>query len=349
MLSPLALLLCALALPAQQPPVPAEAQAQYAQAEILLQQNRIAEAEVALTQAHTLAPANPVILTLLARVKSRLGESAPSIALFEQVAALAPRSPQAHLDLAIALSDGGNLPRALDETALAIKLAPTLAAAHLNRARILADLKRQDDAAAEFATAARLDPGNPDTFFYWALVERERSQLHHEAELLERAVKLQPDNEKAWFLLGRSLNEQGRRTEAIPALRHAVALDPRAESATYMLARALRPTDPAAANELMARFNAARQADAALEASKRLGDEANQAAAGQQWPGAIRLYRQALATCGECEAAAALHKNLGLAFCRSGDIPAGRAELEQARQLNPNDPDILKALEVLNQ
>jgi len=336
----------AIAAQAQQTASP---QQQLAQAQILLQQNRLAEAEVALTGANALAPKDTDILTLLARVKTRLGESSAAIALFEQVVALKPNSAAAHLDLAIALSDSGNLNRALDEATVASHLAPADALAHLNRARILADLKRADEANAEFAIAARRDPANPDTYFYWALLERERSHLPHEAELLQRTVKLQPDNSKAWFLLGRSLNEQGRTTEAIPALRRAIELNPHAESAYYMLARILQPSDPAQATRLMAQFRAVRDQDAALEAAKRLGDQGYQASNNQQWSEAVRIYQQALATCGDCAIAAALHKNLGLALCHSGDIPAGRAELEQSMKLDPNDPDTIKALAVLKQ
>jgi tetratricopeptide (TPR) repeat protein len=335
-----------LAVQAQQPGRP---QQQLAQAQALLQQNRLAEAEVALANAQTLAPGNPEILTLLARVKTRLGESSAAIALFEQVAALRPNSAAAHLDLAIAFSDAGNLNRALDEATLASHLAPTNALAHLNRARILADLKRGDEANAEFAIAVGRDPANPDTFYYWALLERERNHLAHEAELLQRTVKLQPDNSKAWFLLGRSLKEQGRSAEAIPALRRAIELNPHAESAYYMLARILQPANPAESTRLMAQFQAVREQDAALEAAKRLGDQGYQASSDHQWPEAVRIYHQALATCGDCAIAAALHKNLGLALCHAGDIPAGRAELEQSMKLDPNDPDTVRALAVLKQ
>jgi tetratricopeptide (TPR) repeat protein len=345
-----ALLLLALSISAAaQTHQPASPQQQLAEAQTLLQQNRLAEAEVVLTNAQTLTPGNTEILTLLARVKTRLGESSAAIALFEQVAALKPNSPAAHLDLAIALSDAGDLNRALDQATLASHLAPANALAHLNRARILADLKRADEANAEFAIAARRGPENPDTYFYWALLERERNHLVHEAELLQRTVKLQPDNSKAWFLLGRSLNEQGRTAQAIPALRRAMELNPHAESAYYMLARILQPSDPTEATRLMNQFHAVRDQDAALEAAKRLGDQGYQASNNQQWSEAVRIYHQALATCGDCAIAAALHKNLGLALCHSGDIPAGRAELEQSMKLDPNDPDTIKALAVLKQ
>jgi Flp pilus assembly protein TadD len=42
-----------------------------------------------------------------------------------------------------------------------------------------------------------------------------------------------------------------------------------------------------------------------------------------------------------------LHKDLGLIYCRSGDLTNGLAELLEAQKLTPNDPDIAAALQVL--
>ena len=69
--------------------------------------------------------------------------------------------------------------------------------------------------------------------------------------------------------------------------------------------------------------------------------------AGPGWPQAIAQLQEGLKICGDCRALALLHKNLGLIYCRSGDLKSGRVELLEARQLAPKDPDITAALQLL--
>ena len=57
--------------------------------------------------------------------------------------------------------------------------------------------------------------------------------------------------------------------------------------------------------------------------------------------------REALQVCGECRFSADLHRNLGLIYCRQGDLQNGKRELEAALQLRPGDPDARQAMEVI--
>jgi tetratricopeptide (TPR) repeat protein len=109
----------------------------------------------------------------------------------------------------------------------------------------------------------------------------------------------------------------------------------------------LRKTDPEESQRLLQDYHAVQQKQSTLDQSKSLGNEAYAAAGKQDWPEAIRLLRKAIELCDSCEAAAGLHKNLGLALCKNGDIQAGRAELEISLHLNPVDPDVVKALEII--
>ena len=315
----------------------------------LVHQGRLAEAEVALEKAKSLSPEDTQVLTLLGKVKGRLGEFQPAIVLFQRVVELKPKSADAHLNLAIVLSDAGELPHALVETAKALALDPNLAAAHFNRARILDDLKREPEAGAEFAKACRLTPNDADCFFYWSFVERAEGNFAKETTLLQRVVKLQPDRAKAYVLLGSSLLEQSRSAEAVVALRRALEIDPNSSEATYMLSRALKTSDPNESRRLKEHFDALKQKTGALERSKTLGNQAYGASTQQDWVKSEGLYREALETCGDCEIQAALHKNLGLVLCRAGNLQEGGSELRKALELNPNDPDVVKALSVLEQ
>jgi tetratricopeptide (TPR) repeat protein len=315
----------------------------------LIREGRLAEAEVFLQKAVQASPEDVSLLTLLGKIKGRMREYPDAIAIFQRVIQLSQKSADAHVDLAIAYSDAGAFPKALDETSKALAIDPHSAAAHLNRGRILDDLKRGQDADAEFAQACQLAPGNPDGYFYWSFVERGQGNFAKEAALLQRVVKLQPDNAKAFVLLGGSLLEQSRKTEAVAALRKALAINPDSSEATYMLSRALLSSSPEQSKRLRQHFEELRQKQAALDRSKSLGNEAYGAFTKQDWATAIRAFKEALEVCGDCEIQAALHKNLGLTLCKSGDLREGGNELRESLALNPNDPDVVKALAVIGQ
>ncbi len=315
----------------------------------LAAQGRFAEAEVPLKQATELAPENYALLTLLGKVEGRLGKQADAIALFRRVVSGQPKTADAHVNLAIALADAGNLEEALKETSTAVSLSPKLVSAHLNRARVLADLHRPEEAEKEFAAAHELAPDNPDNLFYWALLEKDRGNLEKQTSLFQQLSRLQPDNQKVLLLLAQSLQRERKDAETIAVLRRILQLNPDSGNALYMLSMELRRTNPEESKKLQQDFAAQKRKEADLAQVKSLGNEAYVAANKHDWPEAIRILRKALESCKDCEVAAALHKNLGLALCSNGNLDEGKQELQEALKLNPSDPDIVKALSVVAQ
>ena len=313
----------------------------------LLEAGKLAEAELVLDRAEKLAPSDPVILNLDAKVKGRLGEYGSAVALLKRVIRLTPPSAEAHVDLAIALADSGDLNSALAETATAISIAPTLAIAHLNRARILSDMNQDREARDEFALAARLAPGNPDCYFYWSFGERAQGNLTKESELLRKVVKLQPGNVKAHIMLADSLLDQNRTAEAVAELRIALGIDPDSVRAIYKLSRALRTTDPEESKRLRVQFDRLKAQNSVLDQAKTLANEAFHAFTVQDWRESVRLFSEAVETCGDCEIESALHRDLGLTLCRDGQVERGAEELRKALALNPEDRDAAKALEMI--
>ncbi|HEY2468495.1 MAG TPA: tetratricopeptide repeat protein [Terracidiphilus sp.] len=313
----------------------------------LLEAGKLAEAELVLDRAAELAPSDSVILTLDGRVKGRLGEYASAVELLERVTKLTPQSAPSHVDLAIALADSGDLNSAVAETGTAIALAPRLAIAHLNRARILSDMKKDLEARDEFAIAVRLDSGNPDGYFYWSIAERTQGNFTEETELLRKVVKLEPGNVKAHIMLATSLLDQNRTAEAVSELRAALAIDPNSAQAIYKLSRALYPTNPEESKRLRDHFDRLKVQNAFLERAKALGNQAFHAFTMQDWRESIRLYTEGIETCGDCEIESALHRDLGLTFCRDGQIERGAEELRKALAIDPEDRDAAKALEML--
>jgi tetratricopeptide (TPR) repeat protein len=317
------------------------------QGQKLLEAGRLAEAELVLDRAEKLAPSDSVILTLDAKVKGRLGEYTSAVDLLKRVIQLTPQRAEAHVDLAIALADSGDLNNALAETETAISIAPTLAIAHLNRARILSDMEQDRAADNEFASAARLAPGNPDCYFYWSLAERAQGNLEKETELLRKVVKLQPDNVKAHIMLADYLAIQNRTAEAAAEYRIALAIDPNSAQAIYKLSRALHTTDPEESKRLLLRFDRLKAQNSVADQAKELANEAFHAFTVQDWRESIRLYSEAIETCGDCQIESPLHRDLGLTLCRDGQIERGAEELRKALALNPEDRDAAKALEAI--
>jgi tetratricopeptide (TPR) repeat protein len=313
----------------------------------LLVAGKLAEAELILDRAEKLAPSDPVILTLDAKVKGRLGEYSIAVALLRRVILLTPQSAQAHVDLAIALADAGDLDSALAETATAISIAPGLAIAHLNRARILSDMKQDLEAGDEFASAARLAPDNPDCYFYWSIAERAQGDFTKENELLRKVEKLQPSNVKAHIMLANNLLYQNRSAEAVAELRIALAIDPNSTQAIYKLSRALQTTDSEESTRLHSEFDRLKAQNSVVDQAKALANEAFHAFTVQDWRESVRLFSEALETCGDCEIESALHRDLGLTLCRDGQIDRGAEELRKALALNPDDRDAAKALDAI--
>jgi tetratricopeptide (TPR) repeat protein len=313
----------------------------------LLEEVKLAEAELVLDRAEKLAPSDSVILTLDAKVKGRLGESSSAVALLKRVIWLTPQSAQAHVDLAIALADSGDLNSALEETVTAISIAPGLAIAHLNRARILGDMEQDREAGDEFALAARLAPGNPDCYFYWAFTERAQRNFTKETELLQRLVKLEPGNVKANIMLADSLLNQNRSAEAVDELRIALAIDPNSTQAIYKLSRALHTTDPEESKRLRVQFDRLKARNSAVDQAKTLANEAFRAFTVQDWRDSVRLFSEAVEICGDCEIESTLRRDLGLTLCRDGQIERGAEELRKALALNPEDRDAAKAMETI--
>ena len=313
----------------------------------LLEAGKLAEAELVLDRAEQLAPSDSVILTLDAEVKGRLGEYSSAVALLKRVVRLTPRSAQAHVDLAIALADSGDFNSALAETTTAISIAPHLAVAHLNRARILHDMQHDREAEGEFALAARLGPDNPDCYFYWSFVEQAQGNFTKQAELLRKVVKLEPGNVQAHNMLASCLLDQNQTAEAVAELRIALAIDPNSAQAVYKLSRALHATDPEESERLRVQFDRLKSQDPVVDRAKALANEAFHAFTVQDWPESIRLFNEAVETCGDCEIESTLHRDLGLTLCRDGQIERGAEELRKALALDPKDRDAAKALEAI--
>src|SRR5579885_1614339 len=201
---------------------------------------------------------------------------------------------------------------------------------------------------SELETAVNLAPRNAAALYLLGLAEKQMDHPERSAELLQQAVAIDPNHSDAQYLLGQDLARLGRTAEAVAHWKKAVELRPDHAEALYNLARALRQTDAGAARQYQERFTALQQQRRIADRAETLGNFALASAAARDIPQAVAQFREALAVCGECRSRGDLHKNLGLVYCRSGDLKNGRAELVEARRLKPHDADVGRALEILD-
>ena len=165
--------------------------------------------------------------------------------------------------------------------------------------------------------------------------------------MLQKVVKLEPGNVKAHILLANSLLDQNRTAEAVAELRIALAIDPNSAQVIYKLSRAVQTTDPEESKRLRAQFDRLKAQNSVVEQAKALANQAFHAFTVQDWRESVRLFSEAVETCGDCEIESTLHRDLGLALCRDGQIERGAEELRKALALNPEDRDAARALEAI--
>jgi tetratricopeptide (TPR) repeat protein len=314
---------------------------------ILARQNRRSDAEDELNKAVALAPQDPATLSAVGKAKVQMGMMSEGIALLQKVVELAPDLAASHLDLALALAGGYDLPAALEQTGEAVRLAPQSGVAHFYRGRILYDLGRSTEAQPELETACRLEPQMPEPRYFLALIDRQQGKPQLATSLFEETVKLQPGNVMAWYMLGQSLEQQSETAEALAAWRKAIEIDPKFSQALFSLAHALRSTDQAESEQFMARYTAIQKERLILDHASTLTNNGIEAASAHDWPEAIRQLKEAIAACGDCAAKADIHRKLGIIDCQAGDLNNGEKELLAAKALRPDDPVTQAALELV--
>lgn len=308
---------------------------------------RFTEAEQEIDKVLQLAPNRTDAMTAMGMVQVKLGKFPEAHQTFRKVIALEPSSAEGHLNLGIALADGFDLEGALEEFSVAVRLAPKAAAARYNRGRALFDLHRYEEAKTELETGSRLDPNLPSALYVLALIERQASNDLRCAELLRKVVALEPDNTNAMALLSQSLLRMGKMQEAIGYWEQALKVDPEYGEALYNLSRALSKEDPERAKRYQERFIAFQSKRQIIDRAETLGNFALSAANARDWPQAIAQLKEALEVCRDCRSRGDLHKNLGLIYCRSGDLKHGEEQLGVALKLKPQDADVLKALSII--
>ena len=314
---------------------------------MLASQGRLPEAEKEISSAVRLAPNLTRALASLGMVQVRLGKQDEAIANFRKVVALDPNVAEAHLNLGIALADHYDVHGALAEFSQAVTMAPADAAAHYNKGRSLFDLHEYPNAKIELEEASRLAPNYFDPLYLLALAEKQLNNPARSVELLQRAVVLDPRDADAQYLLGQTLSKIDRASEAIAHWKKAVEINPDHGEALYNLTRALATSAPLEAKGYKERFTELQKKRMVTDQAGTLSNFALASAGAHDVQQAVLQMKEALEVCGECSRRGDLHKNLGLIYCRSGDLENGAQQLRLAQKLIPADRDVTKSLQII--
>jgi len=114
-----------------------------------------------------------------------------------------------------------------------------------------------------------------------------------------------------------------------------LTIQPEYGPALYALSRALAHERPEESKELQARFLKLQSMQRTIDqVHMTANDPLNQAARGNV-QASISGLKAAMLQCGNCSAAPQLHKDLGLVYCKSGDLQNGESELLLADKLMP--------------
>ncbi len=306
---------------------------------VLAEKGKFADAEIEIRT----APESVKSLTALGMVQTKLGKP-EAVDTLRKVVALDPKSAGARLNLGIALADSGNLPPALAEFTEAIRLDPGNAPAHYNRGRVLKDLGQLEEASREFEAAGPM----PEALLLYAQVEQQLDHRDRAIALLRRAIEIEPGNARAYFVLGQNLKQGGNASEAVAVWKQSLKVDPSHGESLYALYRALAVSNPEESKVYGARFADLKKQSQIVNRAETLSNFAIAAAAEKDWAKAISRLQEALRICDGCVSGADLHKNLGLIECQAGDVQNGERELRIALKDKADDPDIQKALKIID-
>ena len=314
---------------------------------ILAGESRFSEAREALNQAVKLNPDSTRALMALAMVNQRLNRGSEAVESFRKVCRLNPNSAVAHLNLGVALVDQFKVSEALAEFTDAVRLDPRNAEAHYQKGKVLLDVGRYDDARTELEAATTVDPRSGDSWYLLGLLAKQIGATEQSIKCLENAISIHPNSAEAHFMLGQELFHGGNVPDAIAHWHKAVELRPQYDEALFKLSENQEKANQQEAGLYQTQFEQ-------LQAQQHIGNRAEtldnfalDSAKAEDLPQAILQLKEGLVACGSCTALAQLHRDLGLIYCRSGDLTNGLGELMQAQKLAPDDNDLEKTIKMI--
>jgi len=193
----------------------------------------------ALLELNRVFPHDPEVLYLSTHFYSELASRAS-----QELATLAPSSPQAEQLEAEAFESHGDWDRAVAEYRTILEQNPQRHGIHYQLGRVLLSKTPPDEenAKKEFEDELKVDPNNASAEFMLGETARQAGQWDEAAVRFSKAVNLDVGFDEAYLALGMSLNSAGKFPEAIAPLQTYVKRQPGDPAGHYQLATAYART-----------------------------------------------------------------------------------------------------------
>jgi tetratricopeptide (TPR) repeat protein len=163
--------------------------------------------------------------------KLKRGQYKEGIQLLELLRSKAPDDPAVLFNLGMALSDTGQLDRAVAHLRRLASLAPDHADGRVALGVALARQGKTEEAARELREALKVEPDNPFALRNLGACLFKRGAVGEAEECLQRAVRLNPRDQQSWFGLAEAVHGLGQREEADELYRKAIEVDPSSDVA----------------------------------------------------------------------------------------------------------------------
>jgi tetratricopeptide (TPR) repeat protein len=162
----------------------------------------------------------------LADALSAQGKNGEALEYYRRAVAMAPGFEAAEYNFGLALADAGRPEEAMAHFARALEINPKRSETHDRIGTCLFALGRVDAAAEQYRQAIELDPSNAAAQNNWGAAMARLGDLSAAATHFRAALALEPAYVEAHRNLGKALLAEGRPWEALVELREALRLRP---------------------------------------------------------------------------------------------------------------------------
>jgi arylsulfatase A-like enzyme/tetratricopeptide (TPR) repeat protein len=193
---------------------------------VLIEENRLDEAEAEMEAAMRFHPNDVLVLATLAGLHNKKKEHDQAIALARRALDINEHSLRALNALGSALQSTGDLEGAAAALDHALERSPTFVPCLINRGQVYLAQRREEDAARLFERALEVNPTQPVALLNLGTYKVSRGKNDEALALYRRAVAADPDYALAHRQLGMLLLLGDDPLDALPHLERSLELEP---------------------------------------------------------------------------------------------------------------------------